>query len=807
MPYPPVIHFADFTDPAIPVTRPRKRNFLRRGLFEVQKQLNQVADQWVAIEELEVRAVGTGTRGRTSHSRAHDDIASNSNTRFSFAPIVEELEVHWAVSGEQFIYQMKLELFSPLADGGGRLLWTRTLTWAAGACPANGHVVINGDLTAAPGVVAADAAGVLAGSVIAPAGGLAGAYPEDCLTAEFTTYKLKMTIEDPLGNLTVMAPARWIYLDVRVARIELAWGPIGVLAASPTLGTTPTERDHDVYNKLAVANDPANLGNALPAPGETKRVYLLSNRFYMVAGDLTSNMGYDAHLGVWGTGPNIPLFVSVFLRQSDGTAVAAPRAVGRARFFWEWEDAHLDLQRTGVYAAPAAFPVPVQHGMYVHDMEYVACAVDYNPPPPAPQFHADYPNGKNCHERRGGKRGPNHPNRIFPVQAGYAPQAPLLAHQFPFAVQAGANRTWAAFSDPWGHGDAAAAGKSGAIFSPSRMSGDAYVVHCRMFYAPVNLDQVGANFTQALAALPDAYKASTGRFEVWREVEVSSYSRKVGGIVRAAITQADLDDMFDAAHVKVRLPAPVPTVQAQWDAAMAAALLNLEAFLQAAVDPGVAQHAAGPHGVYFRNHAAFQAEIVHQAGPGGVPAFLGAGVYGAPPNDPYTGTPLWDPNMYANQIDLEGSSGTRIAWPRRILVEMLEHYFVPMPDGICWLDVAELRDPGLGPRGFAVPFRVPQANAAALVLCGDSPTMTASHEIGHLLFLNHVDPVGDPHGYHAQVTMTCLMSYNHVPRRFCGSCLLRLRGWSLHEVNNFANGAYNPAVRTLVQAAAGNHAP
>jgi hypothetical protein len=52
-----------------------------------------------------------------------------------------------------------------------------------------------------------------------------------------------------------------------------------------------------------------------------------------------------------------------------------------------------------------------------------------------------------------------------------------------------------------------------------------------------------------------------------------------------------------------------------------------------------------------------------------------------------------------------------------------------------------------------------------------------------------------------------MMSYNPViPRRFCGSCLLRLRGWSLNGITNVVNGAYG-APRTLHQAAANNHVP
>lgn len=73
---------------------------------------------------------------------------------------------------------------------------------------------------------------------------------------------------------------------------------------------------------------------------------------------------------------------------------------------------------------------------------------------------------------------------------------------------------------------------------------------------------------------------------------------------------------------------------------------------------------------------------------------------------------------------------------------------------------------------------------------------TCAHEIGHMLFLNHINRgYQNPWQYHAQGGGTCLMSYNYAqPRSLCGNCLLRIRGWSLYRVN--PNGTtHEPAVR------------
>jgi hypothetical protein len=81
---------------------------------------------------------------------------------------------------------------------------------------------------------------------------------------------------------------------------------------------------------------------------------------------------------------------------------------------------------------------------------------------------------------------------------------------------------------------------------------------------------------------------------------------------------------------------------------------------------------------------------------------------------------------------------------------------------------------------------------------------TIVHEVGHLLYLNHtnsVDPQGDPWRFHYDPTVndnkpprSCFMSYNFGQRfSFCGSCLLRLRGWSLYQVNPAGNTQENKA--------------
>jgi hypothetical protein len=64
----------------------------------------------------------------------------------------------------------------------------------------------------------------------------------------------------------------------------------------------------------------------------------------------------------------------------------------------------------------------------------------------------------------------------------------------------------------------------------------------------------------------------------------------------------------------------------------------------------------------------------------------------------------------------------------------------------------------------------------------------ASHEIGHTLFLPHAPgTAGGPAAHHDQAAHwnNCMMSY-HFDRemKFCGLCLLRLRGWDYRVLNS-----------------------
>jgi hypothetical protein len=79
----------------------------------------------------------------------------------------------------------------------------------------------------------------------------------------------------------------------------------------------------------------------------------------------------------------------------------------------------------------------------------------------------------------------------------------------------------------------------------------------------------------------------------------------------------------------------------------------------------------------------------------------------------------------------------------------------------------------------------------------NTPAQTVTHEIGHCLFMAHapVQTATDEANKH-DVTVhdknfnNCTMSYNYdAERKWCGFCILRLRGWDRNHLQN--DGAFN----------------
>jgi len=257
------------------------------------------------IKSLKLTAHG----GSQSHARGAPQPAQGaSHETFHFAPEKEVVQIVYTIHDpKKRIAKATLELFhtddSP-HDQFESPLWRKVLTPAEFThgthhLPWNGHV---------------------------PTG---GPFPDGYITVGQSAYRLGVTVQGHGGPQREPGKA-WTFFHVKIADIELSLGPRELL-------TGPTaHHNHLVYDQFH---------GALPAPGATHLIKLRSDLFKAaMPGEesddkqMYDNTAYSKYEALWGAGPRIPIFATVWIESSSGQKVLAPRALGKARFLWDWED-------------------------------------------------------------------------------------------------------------------------------------------------------------------------------------------------------------------------------------------------------------------------------------------------------------------------------------------------------------------------------------------------------------------------------------------------------------------------------------
>ncbi|MBZ4416392.1 hypothetical protein [Myxococcus sp. RHSTA-1-4] len=565
------------------------------------------------------------------------------------------------------------------------------------------------------------------------------AFPDGVVTVEHSPYKLKLTLQ---GSGWAECPVAWTYFHVLVDGLELELGDPRVLAKA---------RDRDLA---------ASLGR-LPAPGQKAEVRLVSNVFKTDTHEMNDDTDFRHHRAAWGNGPDIPIFARAWLKDSQGRRVDAPRALGRVRFLWDWEDEAEDVSRH----APRA-------------RAFLEQALNR-------QCSASRPRGDNAHKDVGGKRGlPS--SAVFPKQRGYAPQSRPREGVFPFRVVPCRKRGWAAYSEAWTSG--AFAGRTGVLFQPSRIAGDAWRVTVQLAYERRKDGGVALDVEDD-APLPAAVRASTGVFETWREVHISRVVRKHPSV--SGFSLAPVQEQFERAFLRLvdRGGGVTDVDAADYNRRIAAAVKRLPWEGQAAIDPTVDQYAAGAHALTFRTYAEFRTEVkrLKRCDDAALPRLL---------SKPEVDTPVPDESAYHRACK---------DWAKDIIVKAFDEAPGRGTPGILLLQFSGLynleRAPGgVTVNGFSKDLPSHDRTRCAVVQCGQATNyasnsntleQTIAHEIGHQLFLPHAPfPIhGKPTGaiatQHDQDGTDCLMGYDYsMERRLCGLCLLRLRGWNKQMLNS-----------------------
>jgi hypothetical protein len=630
---------------------------------------------------------------------------------FHFAPEVEPVELAYRLTNTAGLARTgKLELFTRHRKAP---LWTRELS--------------------AEEVTAGDHRLRWDGRV-----DVCDAFPDGVVTVEHSPYKLKLTLR---GQGWAECPEAWTYFHVLVDGLELELGDPRVLAKP---------RDREVATALG----------RLPAPGEKAEVRLVSNLFKTLSTEMEDDTDFQQLRATWGNGPDIPIFARAWLKDSAGRRVDAPKALGRVRFLWDWEDEAEDV--TGHTPQARAF---------------LESALNR-------KCSASRPTGDNAHRDVGGKRGlPS--SAVFPKQAGYAPCGTPRDGVFPFRVVTCGRRKWAAFTQAWTTG--AFAGRTGVLFQPSRIAGDAWRVTVQLAYERRRDGAVVLDVEDA-APLPAAVRATSGTFETWREVHISRIVRKHPGV--AGFSLPAVQRHFEPAFLRLvdRSGGVTDMESSDYNARIAKALKAQSWEVRAAIDPAVDQYAAGPHALTFRTYAEFLEDVKRQHGC----------------DDATVGRWLVRPKVDFPLPHEEAYNQRCKDWAKDILVHAFDEASGRDP-GMVILQFSGLYNlertlGGVAVNGFSREFPSRARTRCAVVQCGsavnysgnaNSLEQTLSHEIGHQLFLPHAPfpvhrlPGGAHAGRHDQNGSDCLMGYDFTTeRRLCGLCLLRLRGWNPHMLSS-----------------------
>ncbi len=603
-------------------------------------------------------------------------------------------------------------------------------------------------------------------------------FPDGYVTVGESPYKLRMIVSDD-ENDGGKVVAAWTYFHVLLKKIELELGPENSLPKA-TVG----KPDNDLL--VFKDTDAGSLNGALPADGATSKLFLTSNIFKNSNGQMHDQSDFNAYKDLWGEGPQVPIFAKVWVRDSADQAVEAPKALGKAKFLWDAEDV---AESSGsVYA-----------GHHAKAKSFLDDSVNYDK-------DVTKPKGDNCHKDRGGKRGDD-TKFFFPKQDGYGygfggdfdsdpEQASLKVRTFPFKVEPCKKRKWSSYSYAWTRGTLA--NKTGVLFQPSRLGGDAYKVTVYLAYdkmldggKPVRV--IDAEDNEMLKKPDAAVKKTTGVFEVWRRLMFVRYMKKKAGVT-PNFPIGTFQNYYKQAFVNVRDDTGGATnmVKADYDGKVTAAIAaRTNWYEKHMLSTTVASHYdAGLHALHFNNFATFKSEVKTAKGWNDTQlnAFLGTVLNTEALYNAWCGNVASDTLTGICEQYMHADPGIN-------LFHFNEHYNLATAVGGSTLN-------GFAPGAAVGPHKGNTTNDQCLFVLCAGPTnyngsnnraeQTVAHEIGHCLFMAHapVQTATDDANKH-DVTVhdkdfnNCLMSYNYdAERKWCGFCILRLRGWDRGALKN-----------------------
>jgi hypothetical protein len=738
-------------------------------------------DFWLV--KLWLQVGGNSSKSYLSPDAPNASAASSGSDDFHFAPEKEKPDINYEIDDPfAMIRRAKLELFRRYDE---KVLWAIDLTKLGEDTYLHGKHALKWD-----GRVTKDPTAVQAGTKsdagmgqdltqVAVDKTVCQDFPDGYITLQQTPYKLRLTVSDKKeGEANAKVVIAWTYFHILLEKIELELGPKKSL---PKAQAGKPDLDAQVYDD----DDGEALNGSLPAAGGLKKIFLSSNIFKNSNGQMHNNTDFTSYQKLWGDGPNIPVFAKLWIRDSGDQPVEAPKALGKVKFMWDAEDVK---EKDG----------SVYGGHHAKAKAFLDDSVNYD-------ADKTKPKGDNCHKDRGGKRGDDS-KYLFPEQKGYgygfggdfdsdAKQDDLKDRQFPFKAQKCETRKWSAYSYAWTQGKLE--NKTGVLFQPSRLAGDAYKITVYLANEKRDNDnkKILLDTDKDLPKVVDKIKKSTGTIEIWRRLNFVQYKKKTT-TVSPDFAVATFQGYYQQAYVQVKYTAGAATamVKADYDSKFATAKTGQPWYVTHMLSTA-SQYDAGKHGADFRSWGDFKTAA--KAAKGWSDAELNA----------FLGTVLNTEEKYNKYCDGIASD---------ILTKLCESY-MDVNDGINLFQFVEHYNLATAPGGLALngfapgaavgPKKADPTNTQCFfVLCAgptnydgsdNTPAQTVTHEIGHCLFMAHapVQTATDEANKH-DVTVhdknfnNCTMSYNYdAERKWCGFCILRLRGWDRNHLQN--DGAFN----------------
>jgi hypothetical protein len=811
----------------------RAATVARTNLADNETNVNRLRVPQFGIVALKL-SVG-GKESKTYLQPGAAPVAGAGTDDFHFVPDKESITIAYEIDDAGAIVdEGKVELFTRFKEDP---LWTLDLEKLGAGWLGHGkhEVKWDGRVVKSAEAAAKIAGGTTTHDLTALSPKQSDEFPDGYVTLEHSPYKLKLTLKSEV--LPKKAVVAWTYFQIVLKKIEMEVGPEEAIPKA-FFGGDKLKMDKHVRTRVIGGN--ATLANADPI----RQVSLVSNIFKTDSSQMDDNTAFDLYEKLWGEGPNIPVFAKIRLADSSDAEVKLESdkgavALGNTRFLWEWEDAN-EIARNAAGSNPETF---------------VTAAVDYykagTDARSASKDHT-YPTGDNCHVDRGGKRGPD-AKPIFPEQSGYKPKTALDAGDFPFKVEACKERKWSAFSTAWGKGKLA--GQTGVVFQPSRMAGDDYKLRVYLAWDHDNKGKVALDVkTEPLnTTVAGNIQASTGQFQVWRELHIVRYVRKL-------ITVADfiagrkvaIQDHYKLAYIDVdftRLAAKDSYVLGDHRLKNGDPL-DYNKLCRDALDgsgtglftehlsvDSTANHAANEAMFVVRHYDEFVNRLhlyLDPAGAGDIAAAAAAA--GVAPdafarslgNTAAAVVATWPATAMYNRLKATRSQlrtsklhtedvyshTLSLALPSepvlnkfKLLSGHQNGFSDEAADGISIIHfnhihtvVLDCIAHGGNPRrlnGMAYDPGDATHERCAFVLW-ENRVDTFVHEIGHHLFLPHSPfPAADPPDgarpeRHDVIDDECIMSYNGARKVFCGLCQLRLRGWSAKALDKTGGNNKKP---------------